>query len=496
MDVFFSISVNSILLNKNIYTKYLNLNELTLKHLLKLKTMNNVYGSKINYLKLQNYTFEEISILYKLNKEYIELYNEMLDLKVDERLLRIRQLIKKDLLNNITEETDITNLALKLKIKPLYLWIEKDFCHIKDLSCFDAMQILIHFENIKRFIPQINNSLELAYLLRNSEKINEYKSIEDIKSNIQNIDEYWNKLKEELEFSDEFLQKYSNNINKFLLNNGAELAYSYYSTRSKEQKQSFKLIIKAELMGEFKNLKYHTDDLKKELDFDLFDYQISEWTKNNLSICEGNYNIGEYDDFYHTMILGEEPKATCLSYKHGGYNSCLLACFDSNKKILYAKINGKIVARAMVRLTKGTYDKSKKKENSLSFVDVETGIQTNNETKKEELTLFLERPYIAGISDIEAHNVKKLFIKLLKEKTEKMNALLVLSNYYREEIEEQFVSTEYYMYISKSKSSMQYLDSLSGQATVSDEGQYKSNLFLIWKRPVKSKETLDSVFVA
>ncbi len=32
------------------------------------------------------------------------------------------------------------------------------------------------------------------------------------------------------------------------------------------------------------------------------------------------------------MILGEYPEKTCLSYRDGGYNKCLLACFDSNKK--------------------------------------------------------------------------------------------------------------------------------------------------------------------
>ena len=63
-----------------------------------------------------------------------------------------------------------------------------------------------------------------------------------------------------------------------------------------------------------------------------------------------------------------------------------------------------------------------------------------------------------------------------------MNALLVLSNYYSDYVEDQYIKTRYYMYISKSKSSSQYLDSLDGQATVTDEGQYKANNFLIWKK--------------
>ena len=172
---------------------------------------------------------------------------------------------------------------------------------------------------------------------------------------------------------------------------------------------------------------------------------------------------------------------TCLSYRNGAYNSCLLACFDSNKKILYAKIDGKIVARAMVRLTKGSYQ-NKNEIESLSFVDLEN-IEEKDKSKKinEKLTIFLEKAYIAGISDTVEKKVEKMFIEVLERKAKKMNALLVLSNYYYLENLKDYISTRYYMYISKSKAGAQYLDSLRGQATVSDEGQYRENNFLIWK---------------
>ena len=74
-----------------------------------------------------------------------------------------------------------------------------------------------------------------------------------------------------------------------------------------------------------------------------------------------------------------------------------------------------------------------------------------------------------------------MFIEVLERKAKKMNALLVLSNYYYLENLKDYISTRYYMYISKSKAGAQYLDSLRGQATVSDEGQYRENNFLIWK---------------
>lgn len=234
-------------------------------------------------------------------------------------------------------------------------------------------------------------------------------------------------------------------------------------------------------MGKFKKLKYYTDDLKKEIDVNLYDYQIKEWTENNSSIIDGIINVAEYDDFYSTMMLGEKPQHTCLSYKNGMYNECLLACFDSNKKILYAKINDKIVARAMIRLTKGTFSNFNYKSN-FSFVDLENVNDKKEEqsNNKEYLTVFLEKPYISGISPKQELKVKKMFTKLLEDKAKKMNALLVLSSAYENIVEsKEYIVTKYYMYISKSKAGSQYLDSLSGQASVTDEGQYRMNKFMI-----------------
>ena len=204
----------------------------------------------------------------------------------------------------------------------------------------------------------------------------------------------------------------------------------------------------------------------------------------------------EYDDFYSTMMLGVVPQRTCLSYKDGMYNRCLLACFDSNKKVLYAKINGRVVARAMIRLTKGKYNNEERTETSLAFIDLED-IPIDKpkvSTKEEYLTLFLERPYIAGITDKEEKQVKELFIKLLEKKATDMNAILVLSSRYSNIELENYVVTKYYMYISKSKAGCQYLDSLNGSAGISDEGQYKANNFLIWKLKEYNKSIKENIF--
>lgn len=496
MNEFLLIPTNSILYLKKFYTKYINLNDLTLKNLIQLQTMlygGFLRGNNLKQLTEQVYTFEEINTLYDNKIQYINLYNELLDLKVDERLLRIRQFIKKQLLGKEIDEIENKSLALRIKEKPLYTWIEKDFNKINGIKPEDAIKILINYDQIIRFIPDINDKKELSYILRNLNDIQEFENLKDIKENIEKIDRYWNWLKYQMELSHEFIEKYRTNIREFLLDNGAELAYTYYKECNETHKESFKLIVKAELMGEFKKLKYHTNDLTEEIDYQLNEEQIKEWTQNNSKLQDGVYDIGEYDDFYHTMILGEQPLRTCLSYKDGGHNRCLLACFDSNKKILYAKINGKIVARAMVRLTKGAYKKVHY-EKTLSFVDLENNIEIKKEECEEYLVIFLERVYIADVSDSEWDKIKKMFIKLLEEKAKKMNALLVLSNVYAKATNKQYINTRYYMYISKSKASSQYLDSLNGSASVTDEGQYKANNFLIW-RPIEEKEEIfESIF--
>ena len=295
-------------------------------------------------------------------------------------------------------------------------------------------------------------------------------------------------LVKKMDLSDEFIMKNKDSIKHFLLKNGSELAHAYYNNCREKDQQSYKKIVKSELMGQFKKLKYYTNDLIREIDYKLNDLQINEWTNNNRSILDGAIEVKEYDDFYNIMVLGEKPQSTCLSYKDGIYNYCLLSCFDSNKKVLYAKINSKIVGRAMIRLTKGKFDAG---NNKLDFVDLENIKSESNIKCQEYLTLFLERPYISGVTYAEETAIKKMFIKILEDKAIKMNAKLVLSNQYSSVHNANYISTRYYMYISKSKAGAQYLDSLNGRNDISDEGHYKSSTFIVFNE--KADTVIDEI---
>ena len=479
-DIFLTIGIRSLLFDENLYTKRFNLNSLNINELSELGNMSNDQLD-VNELCEYSYTFQEIKTLYGLDKRYIKLYNKLLSLKIDERLLIIRQLAKKHLLPNLDDES-MQKLVDKLLIKNLYKWLEQDFTHIEGITHADIINILISYEEISKFIPQVTSRNEALYMLGNIDSIQSYNDFSSMKKDIVKIDTVWIELANTMNFNEEFVEQYSKNINNFLFKNGADMALTYYKQLEDKQKESFKRVVKAELMGEFEKLKYYKGDLEREIDYPLTENQVNQWS-NNLSLSDKDIEVTEFDDFYNTISVGVFPQHTCLSYISGSHNDCLLSCFDSNKKILYAKINGKVIGRAIVRLTKGSFNGSIN-ESSLSFVDLENLSETENNSEKnktsEGLTLFLEKSYIVSVPPEIEQRILELFIAITEKKANLINATLILSNYYSD-LKDDYARTKYYLYISKSKAGSQYLDSLGGAATISDEGSYKSNTFMMKK---------------
>lgn len=156
----------------------------------------------------------------------------------------------------------------------------------------------------------------------------------------------------------------------------------------------------------------------------------------------------------------------------------------SNKKVLYAEMDGEIVGRACIRLTKcclnGEPKNRKEPAGKFSFVDLEN-VNAPPEARHqgETLALFLERPYNSGLSPEKQLQVNALLVKLAQQKAAALGAMLVLSLDYREIVKDGFAQTCLHLYISASKAGGQYLDSLGGKAEVSSEGSYKKNTFLL-----------------
>lgn len=289
-------------------------------------------------------------------------------------------------------------------------------------------------------------------------------------------DPSWKNLKTELNISDAFVAENKSNIQKFIYEGGAEIMTSFLN-RQPKKKEEIRRIVNAELLGKFMELKYHGGDLEREIAFPIKRDTEEIWKEKLLRVDCG-WEIWEEDSLLPVMQIGEVPLRSCISYRNGPNCDCLLSCFDANKKIIFIKHNGKIVFRAILRLTKGSFVAADERK-TIEFVDV-TVKSEPHENKAEELVLFLERYYQSGLSEQEIRKAVNLTAMLVKEKAEKLGARLVLSSSYKNVLENKnYVLTNFYMYISASKNGSQYLDSLGGVAGVSVSGSYTCNTFLL-----------------
>ena len=289
-------------------------------------------------------------------------------------------------------------------------------------------------------------------------------------------DPSWKNLKTELNISDAFVVENKSNIQKFIYEGGAEIMTSFLN-RQPKKKEEIRRIVNAELLGKFMELKYHGGDLEREIAFPIKRDTEEIWKEKLLRVDCG-WEIWEEDSLLPVMQIGEVPLRSCISYRNGPNCDCLLSCFDANKKIIFIKHNGKIVFRAILRLTKGSFVAADERK-TIEFVDV-TVKSEPHENKAEELVLFLERYYQSGLSEQEIRKAVNLTAMLVKEKAEKLGARLVLSSSYKNVLENKnYVLTNFYMYISASKNGSQYLDSLGGTAGVSASGSYTCNTFLL-----------------
>lgn len=474
---------DSLLFAANLYENHFNLNELTEKNLEECTWM------KASRLRMEafepgrQYTFPELKAFYDASEVYVSFYNRIASDSQDYRLRVLGQLVKRNLLNSDMSEAELWLLADRLTTKPLYDWQQNEFGHIAGLKAGDVIQLLIHMDKLLHLLPYIHNRTDAMLALRNLEHLGSVDTVDDLKSQIVQIDADWGALANRMMLSVEFQNQHRERIIEFLCKNGAYIVNTYLKGLDSGQAESFLRVVKAELMGEFSTLKYFEGDLQRELDYPINASMQSRW-REHLHFAEAGVSVQEYDDFFSTMLLGVQPQRTCQSYIDGQYRECLLSAFDSNKKLLYAKTDGKIRGRAFLRLTKGCMTtaagKKKAAEKSFTFVDVEN-IQASrkDEHANERVILFLERPYISGVGTEQQHQIKRMFIELASRKADEMGTMLVLSKDYHDADVSTFAWTRFNVYISKSKAGAQYLDSLNGEATVSTEGSYAANNFLV-----------------
>ena len=483
-EEFLNLPSTSPLFLPRFYEEYFNLNELNAQSLKIVGWMDQRRLFLDGFKSGRVYTFPELQTLYNKPEVYTLLYNLLTSDKQDYRLKVIKQLIKRNLLGRYTPLEELYALADRLNEKPLYDWQEQDFRHITGLQARDIVQILVHMWEMRTILPSLQNRTDVLLALRYTGQLAQYPTIESLKENMLQTDAKWSELSKLMQLSLAFLEQYQESILQFLVRNGADIAMTYLTCLNDQQVVSFLRVVKAELMGKLEELKYFEGDLQKELNLPLNDRIKTVWRESR-TILQNGLCVRENDDFFSTMLLGTQPRRTCLSYVDGQYRPCLLAGFDSNKKVIYATQGSDIIGRAYLRLTKsrlGQDWKGVRAESSFIYVDLENveGTRQASLQGAEYLTLFLERPYISQVPPDVEQEVMGIMVRLALEKADEMGAILVLSSDYRGSQPREFVYTKLDIYISKSKAGSQYLDSLNGEATVSTEGSYHPNTFYVW----------------
>ena len=473
-ELFYDLPNASMLLKKEMYQEYINLNTLNRKNLKDSADLI-LSNDRFELLAKREHTFEELKLLCTATEAVIRLY-EQLTCKCDERLLVLRELIKRECVPYSFWKGQIEPLAAALSQKPLSRWIREDFWNIPDLSYGTALWLLVYREQLKGMEKEITMEQQALYLLKDLALVKECDSLSELKEKLILGDVSWRLLKEKLSFSEEFVQNNAARIGNFLFVGGAEIMETFLE-RQPSKIEEIRRLVTAELLGKFDELKYPSGDLMREIDFEVSEEAEKEWKKDR-TFTRGNLVLKEETGLLPVMQIGEVPSYSCLSYRSGLNSDCLLSCFDSNKKFFFIRKNGQVVFRAMIRLTKGSYvgDRMRKK---IQFADL-SGAGKPKEEEGEESVLFLERYYEKNLTNEEMDQAVYLVFVAAKEKAKKLGARLVLSCYYQDDVKtKEYIKSNYYLYISKSKNGSQYLDSLYGEASVSDSGDYSSNIFLL-----------------
>ena len=473
-ELFYDLLNASMLLKKEMYQEYINLNTLNRKNLKDSADLI-LSNDRFELLAKREHTFEELKLLCTAKEALIRLY-EQLTCKCDERLMVLRELIKRECVPYSFWKGQIEPLAAALSKKPLSRWIREDFRNISDLSYGTALWLLVYREQLKGMEKEITMEQQALYLLKDLVLVKECDSLSELKEKLILGDVSWRLLKEKLSFSEEFVQNNAARIGNFLFVGGAEIMETFLE-RQPSKIEEIRRLVTAELLGKFDELKYPSGDLMREIDFEVSEEAEKEW-KIDRTFTSKNLVLKEETGLLPVMQIGEVPSYSCLSYRSGLNSDCLLSCFDSNKKFFFIRKNGQVVFRAMIRLTKGSYvgDRMRKK---IQFADL-SGAGKPKEEEGEESVLFLERYYEKNLTNEEMDQAVYLVFVAAKEKAKKLGARLVLSCYYQDDVKtKEYIKSNYYLYISKSKNGSQYLDSLYGEASVSASGDYSSNIFLL-----------------
>ena len=473
LDLFLQIPYSSVIFDPR-FRDLCNMNTLQEKDMRTLLKKNDEVGylytkNTMNYRYLNGtYTFQEIITLCK-QKDWIRGVYVGLnpDLRVDEKLRRIRQLFHGI---DIALSCDLYESASAALSEESF----EEYCRRRNITD-DSKEAMFQLMVLEKKDPRITaladaakTGFDVMMIIRNQKPELFKLGLDEFKKEFIHLDTDSKWLLENIEVPEEHMD----NFRKFCLEGNASITHDYYKNNqsgNEKQAENVLLIAKAAVYGLLDEVKYM--DFQKEISYPVSAEQEESW-RQNLELMDGKIKTAEYSDFASCMNIGVKPARTCMHYKDGAYNECLLSTFDANKKIIYVSENGMIIGRAIMRLTKYS-DKKKKEVSALQFADV---ARSAEEDSDEKLVVFLEKCYKNGFSGPKASMIYRNLYELAKKKADLLGAELILANDYDEiAIKNGFFKKQSSIYVSESKNGDQYLDSLGGDCQKG--GYYVSGIF-------------------
>lgn len=174
--------------------------------------------------------------------------------------------------------------------------MKEELGNISGLEGTDIPKLFLSWEKVVRFLPEVKNSFQLRYLLVNKEKLSAYSNFQSAYADLLKNDPHWEWMKSTFAFSNSFIREYEANIQAFLEQGGSEILYEFYKGDTGQTEMLRRLLV-AELMGKFKDLKYHEADLEKELAFPILEKQMKLWAEN-LQLQKRNGKSGKKTVFF------------------------------------------------------------------------------------------------------------------------------------------------------------------------------------------------------
>ena len=268
------------------------------------------------------YTFQEL-LTVCVQPEWIRKTYAGLDMRVDEKLRRIRQLFR---FGSLKGDRNPAAIAAALSNESF-----EDYCArrgIRDASKSDLF-LLMELEQTDERVSSVANTArtgqDVRTILRNRKPELFEMGLDAFKKAFTDLDTDSSWLKEQIEIPKEHMDAFTS----FCLDGNASIVHDYYESNRGQQAENVLLIAKATIYGLLDEVKYK--DLHKEIGYPITPEQENTW-KENITLMDGKIKTGEYTDFVSCMNIGVLPERTCMNYRDGAYNECLLSTFDANKK--------------------------------------------------------------------------------------------------------------------------------------------------------------------